>query len=569
MKALRQFMTLGLALGLGALAGCKKHEEVIFPTPQPTATPVPKQDVLAFTRNGQLWVMRYDGSDTRVLARDARSSFWFPSPAPKASRRPPHFLAWRSSQDGSQNVVRVYLDGRIETLTDIGERADPEMKNARLGSAPVYDSKGERIIYSFNGNVWIMNSDGENSRTLIRDGASYSPVFSPDDSRIAYVNGQRGDYDLWIMDLRSRDTFQVTDFASQSVGQPRWWAEGKRVLLTRSQKDESNVVSVLADVEQPVADADVITRDNMSASAILAPDGAHVLFSSARKDYPAWDIWMADMKGNEAKMLTQGGGLSPAWMAMPSESESLAKLPPAPTPMARPTALPTSEPTQAVAQARPSALPTQGSLQATAVTASGQASPQTAVTQAAGAGQPTPAAQATRAGQASLSPVVTSAAAAQGASKTTMAAAATPQAQLSPGPAARPTPPSQALGVKPAPTQPPAKAPPLRLRLRASFDPDSDELATSSLVELRKLAGRVQQYDGQSIQVFGPRDGSSLRGRYPSDEERSHERAQKVADALSAEASLKGKAIQALPYAPVALGSSGPSNGIQILVELK
>ncbi len=558
MKALRKILLATLALG--ALSGCNDHVEVAIATVQPTATPVPKQDVLAFTRNGQLWVMRYDGSDTRLLARDARSSFWFPSPSPKASRRPPHFLAWRSTQDGSQNVVRIYLDGRIEALTDIGERADPEMKNARLGSAPVYDSKGERIIYSFNGNVWIMNADGENSRTLIHDGASYSPVFSPDDSRIAYVNGHRGDYDLWIMDLSSRDTFQVTDFASQSVGQPRWWAEGKRILLTRSQKDESNVVSVLADVEQPVADAEVVTRDNMSASAILAPDAVHLLFSSARENYPSWDIWISDIKGNEAKILTTGGGLSPAWMAMPIESEKLSKLPPAPTPIARAT--------QIAVASQPSLLPTQASLQATPVIASTQASPQPVATQAGSVSQPTPAAQATLAtGQAALSPVATSQAGTAQANTKTTVAGLTPQ--VSPGPAARPTPPSQALGVRAAPTQPPSKAPPLRLRLRASFDPDNDELATASLVELRKLAGRVQQYDGQSIQIFGPRDGSSLRGRYPSDEERSLERAQKVAAALSTEASLKGKAIQALPYAPVALGSSGPANGIQILVELK
>ena len=128
--------------------------------------------------------------------------------------------------------------------------------------------------------------------------------------------------------------------------------------------------------------------------------------------------------------------------------------------------------------------------------------------------------------------------------------------------------PVQQAAVKPAPTQPAVKAPPLRLRLRASFDSESDELQLASLTELKKTASRVKQYAGESIQVYGPLDRSALRGRYASEEERSRARAEQVAAELAKSAGLAPAAVSALPYAPVVIGGQA-FNGIQIYVEVK
>jgi outer membrane protein OmpA-like peptidoglycan-associated protein len=466
---------------------------------------VPDKDILAFTRSGQLWIMKTDGSNAGVFAALKDASFWFPEASPKGT----DFIAWMSRSDGTQNIVRVTLDGKLTELTSIDDRAKPPMKNLRLSNTPHYDSKAQRIAYSFNGNIWIMNRDGENPETLVADGNSYAPAWSPDDKKIAYVNGKNGHYDLWITDVASRDTYQVTDFQDYTVGQPRWMADSQRLIITRSQKDESDVASVVAVPDQPLVDADVITNDHLSASAILDLENRHLLFSSARMDPPNWEIWLTDALGKEGKALTVGGGVSPAWL---KPQEGLA----VPASMSAPKAVPSATPVSlAVAKPIPTKAPTPSET----------------------AAKPVPTTQA--------KPVVTAATAKTGVPVTLVTPA-----------------------QKTSPTHLAVKAPPLRLRLKAGFDPESDELQPASLAELKKMVGRVKQYAGESIQVYGPLDRSPLKGHYASLEERSQVRASQIAVQLIKEAALPANSVQALPYTPVSLGEKSV-NGIQIYVVLK
>ncbi len=174
---------LGLSLLLLTLTGCgwfaKPPQVAVAATPIPT--PVPATDVLAYIRSGQFWVMRWNGSEAKPLVASAQQSFWFPSPAISGT----HFLAWLSRPDGSQNVVRVDIDGSVTELTNFEERALPQMKNLRLANAPVYTPDGTKITYSFNGNIWIMDANGMNPETLISDGNSWSPSWSPDGKQLA------------------------------------------------------------------------------------------------------------------------------------------------------------------------------------------------------------------------------------------------------------------------------------------------------------------------------------------------------------------------------------------------
>jgi hypothetical protein len=547
----RALCTLGLGLALLPWAGaCRKPVAPPPPAAKPTPTPVPLAESLVYTHSGQLWLGRADGSPARLLAAPGRGqAYWLPVGTPDGA-----VLAWLSKADGTQDLVRVELDGRVQSLTDIGEPALPAMKNVRLGNAPACSPDGKRIAYGFNGNLWIMDSNGYNAETLISDGASYSPAFSPDGKQLAYVNGRRGHYDLWISDLSSHDTYQVTDFEGYSVGRPQWLPNGQRVMMTRVRGDESDLVQVLSATDTPLADADVLTKDQLSAGAVFSPSGTHLLFSSARASAqssdglsPLWDVFLADITCNNSKRLTTDGGISPAWVAAtvapgvaaapavaqapmnPGPAQAAAPKPqtPAPTPQAQPTRsqVPPAQAPQPVAQ------------------------PKAPQPQA-----PAPPAQAPQAPAPQTRP--------------------TPQAAASIATAAPgPKPPSQPLGqanpaplAQAAPTQPPLKAAPLRLRYQASFDP-KDKLSTAGLANLRKLAQRVTQYSSEQVSVFGPLDNGPLKGRYASAEARSKARAQAVATQLAKLAQIPASQVKALPYSPP--GSGGLPNSIQVYVEMK
>jgi hypothetical protein len=613
MRSSRGIFVALLSLGIFILPGCRKppppHEVVAVAT----ATPSPAGDAIVFVRDGELWMMKWDGSGAGILASNRYASFWFPSGSPKGD----DVLAWISHPDGSEDVVRVLLDGHYEVLTAMGEVADPPMKNIRLGNAARYDSKGEQIVYSYNGNIWIMNHDGYDAQTLISDGQSYSPVWSPDDKKIAYVNGKNGHYDLWITDITSHDTYQVTDFQDYSVGQPRWISDGKRIMVTRVQQDESDLVSVLADTDVPLVDSDVITKDNASASGELNKEGKYLVYSSAgpidpkaSSDAPSpiWEIWTADATGKEPKKISTGGGSSPAWIR-PSVPSSVVAMPI--TTMAA-TPIPTPAPTRAAFVAvRPT-------LEATPMATMVSVAPGQVLTPAPSAAIPPPApvnprpvfvptlaptpepgiVGATKFYIGKIKDSIVSILQMLGIMATPppppmqgmqprvpvaqQASGANPPPGANPGPLAMKTPlpitiptatlprpsVSTAVNGKPAPTQAPAKAPPLRLRLRVSFDPDTDQLMLSSLTELKKTASRVRQYADENITIYGPLDRSPLRGTYAGEDDRSKARADQVAAQLAKAAKVPLSSITSLPYTPVVIGAQSP-NGIEVHVELK
>jgi outer membrane protein OmpA-like peptidoglycan-associated protein len=472
---------------LALAAGCKKAEQVYVPPPTRTPVPPPVTDVVAFTREGALWITRSDGNGSSLLAAPGRNQdYWFPSTTADKSG----FLAWLSRADGTQDVVHVDLAGHTTVLTETGEQAQPLMKNLSLGNAPSASPDGTHIAYSFNGNLWIMDSGGYNAETLINDGASWSPAYSPDGKQIAYVNGRDGHMDLWIADVSSKDTYQVTDFSEYSVGSPRWSPSGERIVLTRTQGELSDIVEVTAKVDTPAADSDVLTKDHLSAGAVFSPNGASILFSSARADSLTWDLYTPDATGNSVRQITQGGGLSPDWMQpATATSAALVFTPSKPTPTAVPAPsapLPPPIP-PAPKAAAPQALPTSA---------------------------PVPAA---------------------------------PQATASTAPAAAPAAPAAAAAAGAS------KNASLRLMFRASFDA-KDKLDMVTLANLRRVAARVKQYAGEPFVVVGPLDNAPLKGHYPSNEARSKARAKSVAAELVRMADLDPATVKAEQNSPPTAG---------------
>jgi len=502
-------------LALAALGtGCKKPVAFFAPVPTPLPTPTPVDDTVAFTRAGALWAVHSDGRALQELAAPGRDEdFWFPITVPDGSG----FLVWLSRGDGTQDIARVDLGGRVAVLTDTGEQAQPSMKDLDLDNAPSCSPDGKQIAYSFNGDIWITDIDGNDAQTLISDGSSWCPAWSPDGKQIAYVNGPEGHYDLWVTAVENHDTSQLTAFDGYSVGAPRWSPDGSHILLTRTRGVESDIVEIASVNDPPAPDADMLTKDHLSASGVFSPSGAGILFSSARADSVTWDLYTSDLQGNSAKQITHGGGLSPDWTLMKLGSSAI----PTPKPSPRLTFRPTPTPVPTPAPSAPMAQP----------------SPANAVV-----------------------PVgATVSAAAAPAVTAVIAATAVPA--VSP-PAAQNTP----VAAPASAAKAPLTAATLRIRFSASFD-DQDQLDAKSMAGLAKLAKRVRQYPGDSLDVVGPQDGSGLMGLYSSDEERSQARAQQVGLALARLAGMKASAVQAQPYSPPAAG--GEPGTIQIYLQMR
>ena len=297
------------------------------------------------------------------------------------------------------------------------------------------------------------------------------------------------------------------------------------------------MVSVISDPDQPLADAEPVSRDKQSGNAIYSPDGIRIAFASGPDDpYKpgnqktaeenknidelTWYIWRAMPDGQEPVRLAEARGVSPAWLR-----------PDLPTPV------PTAKEDKAPIAAKPDPA---------AATSSSQA----ALTKPARPDKPI-AAEATPAPAAAVSRV----------------ADVPTQSAPPPPPPRRPTPVPQAAPVQAS--QPVAEAAALKLRVSVSFDASSDEITLSSLGSVQKAAGRASQYPPELIRVYGPLDTSPLRGAYPSQEARSKARAERVAAIIAQDKGVPAAQIKTVPYIPAGAGSKSLANGIQIYVNLK
>ncbi|MDH5295332.1 MAG: S9 family peptidase, partial [Acidimicrobiia bacterium] len=85
-------------------------------------------------------------------------------------------------------------------------------------------------------------------RTLVGEPGmhAHSPAWSPDGSTIAYVSESPGWYQVFLVDVATGSTTQLTDETSD-FGAPRWSPDGTRLLGTRSARGRSDIVTIQID----------------------------------------------------------------------------------------------------------------------------------------------------------------------------------------------------------------------------------------------------------------------------------------------------------------------------------
>ena len=97
-----------------------------------------------------------------------------------------------------------------------------DLFNLEYAANPMAMPDGKRVVYerrsmdimtdSVRRNLWVASLDGKQQSPLLSDSENYfSPVFSPDGSKMAYLSTREGNVQIYWLDLATGNTARVTD----------------------------------------------------------------------------------------------------------------------------------------------------------------------------------------------------------------------------------------------------------------------------------------------------------------------------------------------------------------------
>jgi len=226
-------LILLFALAIAACGGAPAAAAEPQPAPaaeaEPTAAPtqawepIPCKVVFDSDRDGnwEIYIMGPDGENPLNLSSNPADDF---NPAISPDGKRITFASNRESdQGGGQNIYVMNADGSdLRQLTFQGG-----------SDGPSWSHDGAMIVYSNNGDIYFTDAmDGSNPKqvTSTPDIEDKEPKWSPDGSKLTWLSGQDGHYDVLVSSPDESDVHPVTD--NGSINHVAWTVDGR--LLTDS-----------------------------------------------------------------------------------------------------------------------------------------------------------------------------------------------------------------------------------------------------------------------------------------------------------------------------------------------
>ena len=87
------------------------------------------------------------------------------------------------------------------------------------------------LAFARGGNVWTIGADGKGARVLLRGG--YSPSWSPDGTRLAFVSNRSGDEEIYVAKADGTGVTRLTRLPGPDLS-PAWSSDGRRLAWSRN-----------------------------------------------------------------------------------------------------------------------------------------------------------------------------------------------------------------------------------------------------------------------------------------------------------------------------------------------
>lgn len=87
------------------------------------------------------------------------------------------------------------------------------------------------LAFARAGDIWTIGADGKGARPLLRDG--YSPAWSPDGTRLAFVSSRSGDEEIYVARADGSGVTRLTRLPGPDLS-PAWSPDGRRLVWSRN-----------------------------------------------------------------------------------------------------------------------------------------------------------------------------------------------------------------------------------------------------------------------------------------------------------------------------------------------
>jgi TolB protein len=190
------------------------------------------------------------------------------------------------------------------------------------------NNRGDQLAFSMKADgdadedeeIFVVSADGDNLHRLTNNNWwDLYPVWSPDDSRIAFLTWRGGSLGIYVMDADGSNEVELFDSSSHEadidwVGDTIAFTKDSRIWMMRSDGSEAQAVSnppragEWGSANLPFGDYD----------PRISPDGSKIVFERLIDDespYGNYDLYIMDARsGNEKRLTTTGNsqGLA-AW----------------------------------------------------------------------------------------------------------------------------------------------------------------------------------------------------------------------------------------------------------------
>ena len=179
-----------------------------------------------------------------------------------------------SKRDGNQEIYRQVLGGRLQRLTfEPGSDLDPALSPD--GTKMAYVSTINR-----NFEITVMELKSRKRQQLTFEFKSdLHPTWSPDGKRIAFASDRDGNFDIYIMDAAGENITQMTDNFPWDDSWPHWSPVSEEIVFISDRRGGTADVYLL-DVQ--TGDQKQLTNfDYRTNYPKWSPGGTKIAFSSA------------------------------------------------------------------------------------------------------------------------------------------------------------------------------------------------------------------------------------------------------------------------------------------------